>query len=651
MKFFFAALLGILSLQLQAQDAATGQINTIAESEAKASLKRLHPLPRTQSVPDNYDLKYNRLQFMIDPAINYIHGAVTSFLIPTAGSISEVDFDLASNLTVDSVIYHGTKVSFSHSSENSLKITLPSAIPQSMLDSVTIFYEGAPQQTGMGSFVKSDHNGAPIIWTLSEPYGAKDWWPCKDGLSDKVDSIDIYITTPNADRAAANGVLISEVLNADNSKTYHWQTHYPIATYLVGLAVTNYAYYTDYVMLPGGDSFPIVNYVYPEDLADAQAHLPDIERVIMLYDSLLIDYPFKAEKYGHAQFGWSGGMEHQTMSFIRGFSHALIAHECAHQWFGDRITLGSWEDIWLNEGFATYMEALTEEAFFPDNWHAWKASTISNITSKPDGSVRCDDVTDIHRIFDGRLSYNKGAFLLHMLRWQLGDSLFFLGLRNYLNDPLLAYNYAKTPDLQYHLEQTSGQDLTQFFHQWYYGQGYPGYHVTWNQQGAKFFLKLDQQQSDASVSFFAMPVPVEVSGGGHDTILVFNHTATGQLFTASVNFTIDKVAFDPQLWLLSANNIISFNPSLTPDNPNPLPSQLYIYPNPAFSTIKIYTTSIVKIKSLEIVDMLGNIVSSQSFKPSSLPYDINISNLAPGVYALNITTDLGTVSKKIVHIK
>src|SRR6185436_1222997 len=184
-------------------------------------------------------------------------------------------------------------------------------LSQGFGDSLVVFYHGVPSGSGLGSFSQTFHDNVASIWTLSEPYGALDWWPCKQDLNDKVDSMDILVTTTAGNRAASNGKLVEEIQNPDSTVTFHWQTHYPIAAYLVGVAVTNYAVVLDSVAMASGDTFPVVNYVYPEHVPDAVTQLSEIKNIIRLFDSLLFDYPFAAEKYGHAEFGWGGGMEHQ----------------------------------------------------------------------------------------------------------------------------------------------------------------------------------------------------------------------------------------------------------------------------------------------------------------------------------------------------
>jgi len=180
-----------------------------------------------------------------------------------------------------------------------------------------------------------------------------------------------------------------------------------------------------------------------------------------LYTTLFEEYPFANEKYGHAQFGWGGGMEHTTVSFMGSFGRNLIAHELAHQWFGNKITCGSWKDIWLNEGFATYLSGLTIENLDGNSaFITWKQQRINSITSQPNGAVYLtdSDTTSVNRIFNGRLSYDKGSMVLHMLRKKLGDADFFQGLKNYLADANHAYGYAKTEDFIAIMETTSGQD-------------------------------------------------------------------------------------------------------------------------------------------------------------------------------------------------
>jgi aminopeptidase N len=613
----------------------------IQESEMKAAAKWLKPAGI--QAQNNYNILHHRCYWEIDPAVNYIKGAVQTTFRPSVSGFSQLEFDLDTALTVDSVKYHAAKLTFVREAPSLLKISLPAIINKDVTDSVEVFYQGTPTGSGFGSFIQSNHNNTPIIWTLSEPFGAKDWWPCKQNLSDKIDSIDIVVKVPTGNRVGSNGLLISETTEG-GSKVFHWKSRYPIAAYLVAIAATNYASYSDYVPMQN-DSLEVLNYVFPENLATAQNQTKEIVKIIQLYDSLTIDYPFSKEKYGHAQFGWGGGMEHQTMSYMVSFNFALIAHECAHQWFGDHVTCRSWEDIWLNEGFATYFQGLTVQRYFPADWMNWKKGTVSNITSQPGGSVRCDDTTSVGRIFSTRLTYNKGSYLLHMLRWKLGDVTFFNGLKNYLNDPLLRGNFAGTPALKAHLESVSGQNLDKFFDQWYYNQGYPSYQVNWSQQVDTISLTLSQTQSHSSVSFFEMPVPIQFIGASKDTILVFDHTFSGQAFKAVVNFPVQSVVVDPELWLISANNTVVGINEQTNCSLN-----FKLYPNPSHDELFIENAETGnRIRKFSVTNGLGQILyHAEAMEQQGSKLQVPVNVLDKGMYYLKIESDKGIQVVKFV---
>jgi aminopeptidase N len=541
---------------------------------------------------------------------------------------------------VDSVYYHGSKISFSRSTDL-LQINFPSNVSAGQKDSVTIFYKGVPANTSFGSFVQDNHNGTPVIWTLSEPYGSRDWWPCRNGVDDKADSIDFVISCPNAYRASSNGMLINETDNGI-TRTAFYKHRYPIASYLVAFAVTNFKVLDHSVQL-GTVNLPMITYCYPEDENAFQVNTPKVLQSLSIYHQHFSAYPFINEKYGHTQFGWGGGMEHQTNSFITSANENLMAHELAHQWFGDKVTCGSWQHIWLNEGFATYLSYFYFEKIDPAG-HLNRIKGLSNsITTLPDGSVFVEDTTNIGRVFSSRLTYNKGAYLLHMLRWVLGDTLFFRGLRQYVNDPALAYGFAKTNDLKRNLEQISNKNLTEFFNDWFTGQGYPSYTVKWTQNKNDWArITVSQITSHASVSFFEMPLALKFKKGTQEKTVVVDNTKNNEVFWKEIGFKADTVIIDPDYWVLSKNNVSIKEAALAgPDN------EIKVYPVPTTSTEVTLSIKnpVEKAMMLRIFNVAGQLVWQQ---PISTPgrdeqVQINISRFSAGVYLLHINAgDLKT---------
>jgi aminopeptidase N len=508
-----------------------------------------------------YDLLSHKLQLEVDPAKHYIKGEVTSEFRALENT-DEIVFDLSDNLQVASVTTNGEVVNFTHEN-NELTITFAKGICENATETVTIAYEGTPNKNAGGDgFVTTTHNNTPSLYTLSEPYGSRDWWPCKQDLNDKIDQIDVIITAPKAYKAVSNGVILSEEANG-NLVTTHWQHNYPIPSYLIGIAVTDYEVFSQTIK-GDGYSFDIVNYVYPESRDKAEEYTKVTVDIMNLFQGLFGDYPFKDEKYGHAEFEYGGGMEHSTISFMGNFSRSLIAHELAHQWFGNKVTCDSWNDIWLNEGFATYLSGLVENHLDGEqDFINWKRGKIADITSSRNGSVYVQDekLDNVGRIFSSRLSYNKGAMVIHMLRTKLGDDVFFQGIRNYLNDEELAYGYANTSQLQVHLEKASGTDLQEFFSDWIYGEGYPSYDVAWYQGDQReVSIKMNQEQSNRKVDYFEMNVPFLVIGvEGEEKLITLDNTFNGQEFTVAVDFEISDIIFDPKFDLISKNNTIGID--------------------------------------------------------------------------------------------
>ena len=583
-------------------------------------------------VPADFNVTYYRCEWQTDPAVRYIRGIVTSYFIITS-SANSIVYDLSDSLQVDSVKERNNSLLFSRQ-DNTLQINFNETKPAGTLDSVSVYYKGVPPSTGFGDFVNSSHNGVPIMWTLSEPYGSSDWWPCKNGLNDKADSIDVYITAPLQYKAVSNGLRESEIIS-DGNKTTHWKHRYPIASYLVCMAITNYAEFNNYVPIENTNLL-MQTFCYPEDLSLFQANTPMVLSALQYFSKIFGPYPFIKEKYGQVQFGWGGGEEHQTSTFIVRPDESLMAHELGHHWFGDKITCASWQDIWLNEGFATHLASMYMENKYPLTVIGTRKKEIETITSVPNGSVFVTDTTNVSRIFDSRLTYTKGSHLLYMLRWILGDSVFFKGMRSYFDDPSISFGFATTTDFQRNLEKVSGLDLSYFFNDWLNGQGYPSYHVTWTPIGNDVRIKIDQATSDPSVKFFALPVALQFKNSNQQKTIVIDNKINGEVFIKNIGFIADTLIIDPEYWLITKNNI---SEQVVANGKN----IIQVFPTPFINSFSISIQNLLSpVAYLQIYDSRGRLIMQKDLEVNgSLFFEVNTQAFARGIYFIKIQTDNG----------
>ena len=585
----------------------------------------------------NYDLRYQRLELQLDPAQQYVSGTVTSHFIPNQ-NMASIYFDLSNTLTVSEVKYHGSNLPFTQLSTKEVKIDFPAGIPAATLDSLSIKYSGAPDTGGSAgdAFTISTQSGVPALYTLSEPYGAQEWFPTKQSLNDKIEKVDLMINTPSQYNVASNGKLFSETVLPGNRKLTFWQTNYPIPAYLIALGITNYTKFNDTM---GNPPFPFVNYLYPSTTSNStiMSNIEWTKTVMNTFEQYFGPYPYRNEKYGHMQFGWGGGMEHATMSSMGSWGRGIIAHELAHQWFGDKVTCGAWNDIWLNEGFATFGEHLANEKLLMTNsqFMSYLSSEMNYITSSAGGSVYVSDTNlgNTGAIFSGRLSYSKGGYVVRMIKWILGDDAFYSALKDYHARPQLAYGYAKTEDLKNSLLESTGKDFTEFFNDWIYGQGHPTYQIRWNQTADQMLrFKVSQTTSHSSVNFFEMPLPIKVNGtGGQVAYLVLNHTTKNQNFAEQVNFPVVSIQFNYENQILQRNSTVTKDTTILSVNDG-AKEEMKIYPNPVKDRLSV--SGINKDQPYEILSIDGKLIKAGKYSSTKT---IEVQALPKGVYFLKVS--------------
>ena len=536
----------------------------------------------------NYDVKYYRLELRINPDTSigkYIKGKVTIYFKTLQANFSVANFDMATALSSDSVYYHGAKLAagnISRATANLIAITLPVSLPTiGTLDSVSIYYKGVPPLTagfsnGTG-YVKSTHVTASVtqnyVYTLSEPYSSFSWWPCKSFVvNDKADSMDMIVSTPLNFKTAGNGTLVYEITSASEVRTY-WKERYPIAAYQVCTAVANYVQYptiADTVII-GGTKMPYYNYLFPEtNTAAASTSLDRVKLMLTTYSTLFSDYPFKNEKYGNYTFGFGGGMEHNTFSgesssgvYTAANNWDILAHELAHQWWGASVTCGSWHDIWVNESFADYSEALllefapsiaTSVGITDSTWRTAKKTATIGATAQ---ATYVTDTSTILTIFTPSVYiYDRGGMIITMLRTLLGDTKFFQALKNYQTDPLLNQGNGFTADVKRHMEATSGLNLTTFFNQWIYNTGYAKYNsIKWNNSGTNIIINMGAQIIQTSaLTHFDMPIVLRIKGS-----LASMDTSVVLYDQGGIYYYVNNGVLTP-----TSSNVVQYNLSFVP---------------------------------------------------------------------------------------
>lgn len=575
------------------------------------------------AVPQTAKVQHLKAHWQISPPSRFIEGSVHYQL--SALVSDSLQLALSSRFQMDSIKINNVNAPFQFVN-NILKVSLLNS--NGGIDTLSIHYRGEPEANSY-SFVSDLFQDIPLVWTLSQPYGASDWWPNFQNLIEKIDSIDVYIQVPTDYTAISNGLLQSNE-SQQNTRIFHWKHSYPIPSYLIGLAVSKYEVVKQKSVLSNGDSLLIEDYLLPDDSAQIVDNVSRILPILKYFDSLLITYPFAREKYGHAQFTRNGGMEHTTISFINNYHSELLAHELAHHWFGNYITCSSWQDIWLNEGFATYLAGRSYAYLFGDSLYThWRKTTKERVCSKPDGSVFVYDTSEVKRIFDARLSYNKGAFALVMLEYELGEEMFLSLLRNYLNDPLLAYSFASTAHFKQHAETISGKNLDTFFNQWIYNEGYPQVSLKWFQNNGKLTIEFTQKSSHPSNDIFEMKLPIGVYGHDFDTVVHVWVNQKQQSFSFDIQERVSSIALDPEARVLakasSVNQVFMHN-------------DIFVYPNPASSFLEIVSPQTNEvIQNIQVYSLDGKeLIRLNNIQQRKLSLDIQ--ELKSGSYIIYVKT-------------
>ena len=615
--------------------------------------------PQYNSLSDGYDVKFYGIDLEAGNSSVYISGNVTIGATVVASVLDTFVFELHPDYTIDSIRVNGLVEDYLTDYDDVI-IPLSPGIPEDERIDVQVFYHGAITKNGWAGIMHS--GGYHVTFTLTEPLYAKDWFPCKQVLTDKADSVFVFITTDESLKTGSNGLLTADVPLGGGKVRHEWKTFYPTAFYLISFAVGDYYEYDIYAKPQGiNDSILIQNYLYSETALNTYKDEIDLTAdLIEIYSELFGMYPFKDEKYGHCMAPIGGGMEHQTMTTLSGFNFELVSHELTHMWFGDFVTCGTWQDIWINEGFATYGPFLALEQL-DDEFPTYEMTQYHNdlLLNTTNGSIfipesrfdidytndlAVDALTD--RIFDWYLSYEKGAVILHMLRYELNDDeLFFSILRTYLSQ--YQYGNATGTDFETVVESKSGRNFTDFFNQWYFGEGYPKYNIQWFQAGDTVYFRTEQTTTSSNTSLFRMNMDYGLIHSGNESIVRLYQDKNVQIHKVYFPETVTRITVDPDEWLLV--NILSVEKEVFLSVPETQPGTNHsalLYPNPVKDRLNIQSGNLALPAVVTLYDLSGRIILTHAIETQQTALDV--SSLSPGMYTVEIISCRERIAQKLI---
>lgn len=513
-----------------------------------------------------YDVQHYTLRVKFDRPAKRVIGDATVTLKPLKSPMSQVTLDSAG------IAYQSVRLSEGGSnlkyrlSGDKITVDLPRAYQPDETVAIRFNYSAIPKK-GIYFIEPLIENGKETrsaqIWTQGEAEEARHWFPSYDHPSDKATS-EQYITANSGETVVANGELIDTEKNSDGTATYHYRMPVPHSTYLLSFVIGKYSLVKDQF----GD-VPLGYYVYPGKESIVPSAFSRTKDILRTYEELTgVKYPYNKYDQTIVSGFTFGGMENITATtladtevFLANYEFAksavedLVAHEAAHSWFGNLVTCRNWAELWLNEGFATFMEAAFREKAYGRPNYLLKIQNDATIFMADDAvntkrnGLFNENARDADRLFDRpATTYNKGGVVIHMLREELGDEAFWKAVNNYLNAH--KFGSVESSDLKNAMETASGRDLDWFFDQWVYGTSHPKLSVqhTYSPQTKTYRIVINQTQKPDRLTpvAFRLPVEIEFKSGATARSEKIEITKRSETFTFIADTEPTELRFDPR---------------------------------------------------------------------------------------------------------